>query len=113
MNGAVLVLNQNYEPLNVCNVRRAILLVFDGNSMLDGQRPVDLGPGRPWKVTVKFRTNLLRGTYAISGLLIEEHRRWPTVHLGVLGSFVVAETTRGGGVADLEPSFHTSTPVEV
>ena len=32
MNGAVLVLNQNYEPLNVCNVRRAILLVFDGKA---------------------------------------------------------------------------------
>jgi lipopolysaccharide transport system ATP-binding protein len=88
------------------------LLVFDGNSMLDGHRPVDLGPGRPWRVTVKFRTNLLRGTYAISGLLTEEHRRWPTVVLGVLGSFVVAETTRAGGVADLEPSFHTSTAVE-
>ena len=27
-----LVLNQNYEPLNICNVRRAILLVFDGKA---------------------------------------------------------------------------------
>jgi 5-methylcytosine-specific restriction endonuclease McrA len=32
VNGAVLVLNQNYEPLNICNVRRAILLVFDGKA---------------------------------------------------------------------------------
>lgn len=32
MNGAVLVLNQNYEPLNICNVRRAIVLVFDGKA---------------------------------------------------------------------------------
>lgn len=32
MNKAVLVLNQNYEPLNVCNVRRAIVLVFDGKA---------------------------------------------------------------------------------
>ncbi len=32
MNGAVLVLNQNYEPLNVCNLRRAILLVYDGKA---------------------------------------------------------------------------------
>lgn len=32
MNSAVLVLNQNYEPLNICNVRRAILLVFDGKA---------------------------------------------------------------------------------
>ena len=32
MNRAVLVLNQNYEPLNVCNVRRAIVLVIDGKA---------------------------------------------------------------------------------
>ena len=32
MSGTVLVLNQNYEPLNVCNVRRAIVLVFDGKA---------------------------------------------------------------------------------
>ena len=87
------------------------LLVFDGNSMLDGERPFDLGPARPWALTVTFRANLLRGTYAISGLLVEEQRRWPTVHLGILGSFVVAETTRSGGIADLEPRYQTSTPV--
>jgi class 3 adenylate cyclase len=28
VNGAVLVLNQNYEPLNVCNVRRAFRLLY-------------------------------------------------------------------------------------
>ncbi|HYX10653.1 MAG TPA: HNH endonuclease, partial [Candidatus Acidoferrum sp.] len=28
MNGVVLVLNQNYEPLNVCNLPRAFRLVF-------------------------------------------------------------------------------------
>ena len=27
---AVLVLNQNYEPLNVCNARRALVLVEGG-----------------------------------------------------------------------------------
>lgn len=32
VNKAVLVLNQNYEPLNVCNVRRAIVLVIDGKA---------------------------------------------------------------------------------
>jgi 5-methylcytosine-specific restriction endonuclease McrA len=30
--GSVLVLNQNYEPLNVCNVRRAIVLVLRGKA---------------------------------------------------------------------------------
>ncbi|MDQ2682794.1 MAG: HNH endonuclease, partial [Chloroflexota bacterium] len=32
MGGTVLVLNQNYEPLNICNVRRAIVLVIDGKA---------------------------------------------------------------------------------
>lgn len=30
--GSVLVLNQNYEPLNVCNVRRALVLVLRGKA---------------------------------------------------------------------------------
>lgn len=32
MNNAVLVLNQNYEPLNVCNIRRALILVIGGKA---------------------------------------------------------------------------------
>ncbi len=32
MNKTVLVLNQNYEPLNICNARRAIVLVFGGKA---------------------------------------------------------------------------------
>ena len=32
MNGSVLVLNQNYEPLNVCNARRAIVLLNRGKA---------------------------------------------------------------------------------
>jgi 5-methylcytosine-specific restriction endonuclease McrA len=29
---AVLVLNQNYEPLNICTLRRAVVLVLDGKA---------------------------------------------------------------------------------
>ncbi|MEE2658079.1 MAG: HNH endonuclease [Candidatus Latescibacterota bacterium] len=32
LNRTVLVLNQNYEPLNVCTVRRALALVFRGRA---------------------------------------------------------------------------------
>lgn len=32
LNKNVLVLNQNYEPLNVCTVRRAFLLIFGGKA---------------------------------------------------------------------------------
>ncbi len=32
VNSSVLVLNQNYEPLNVCNARRALVMVFNGKA---------------------------------------------------------------------------------
>ena len=32
VHSAVLVLNQNYEPLNVCNARRAVVLVDKGKA---------------------------------------------------------------------------------
>ena len=32
LNETVLVLNQNYEPLNVCTVRRALVLIFRGKA---------------------------------------------------------------------------------
>ena len=89
------------------------LLVFDGNSMLDGEPPFDLTVGRVWRLRVTFRTNVLRGTYAISGHLFEQRRHWPAVQLGVLGSFVVAETSRAGGVAELEPRYLTCNPADV
>jgi hypothetical protein len=89
------------------------LLVFNGNSLADGAPPFDLLNGQTWKVSVRFRTNLLRGTYAISGLLLEKTRHWPAVELGVLGSFVVVETTRAAGVADLEPEYLTHHEVAV
>ena len=31
-NAPVLVLNQNFEPLNVCNVKRALVLVLCGKA---------------------------------------------------------------------------------
>jgi lipopolysaccharide transport system ATP-binding protein len=88
------------------------LMVFNGSSMLDGEPPFDLMAGETWHISIKFRTNLLRGTYAISGHLFEERRQWPAVELGVLGSFVVVETTRAGGIADLEPRYFTHSHVD-
>ena len=32
VDGAVLVLNQNYEPLNVCNAKRALVLIIGGKA---------------------------------------------------------------------------------
>lgn len=42
MNNAVLVLNQNYEPLNVCNVRRALVLVIGGKAEILEAKPHSL-----------------------------------------------------------------------
>jgi lipopolysaccharide transport system ATP-binding protein len=88
------------------------VLAFNGSSLLDGEPPFDLMAGRTWHISATFRANLLRGTYAISGVLLEERRHWAAVQLGVLGSFVVEETTRAGGVADLEPRWVTHGPPE-
>ena len=39
LNSPVLVLNLNYEPINVCNARRALLLIFRGKAeMLENGR---------------------------------------------------------------------------
>ncbi len=46
---AVLVLNQNYEPLNVCSVRRALTLVFRGKAS-----HVELGEGAVRSVSTSF-----------------------------------------------------------
>jgi 5-methylcytosine-specific restriction endonuclease McrA len=46
---AVLVLNQNYEPLNVCSVRRALTLVFGGKAS-----SVEPGDGRVRTISAAF-----------------------------------------------------------
>lgn len=39
MNGKVLVLNQNYEPMSVCNVKKAIILIFGGKAEVVAAQP--------------------------------------------------------------------------
>ncbi|MEE3338062.1 MAG: HNH endonuclease [Candidatus Latescibacterota bacterium] len=46
---SVLVLNQNYEPLNVCSVRRALALVFRGKAS-----SVETGPGAVRSVSASY-----------------------------------------------------------
>ncbi|MCC6445108.1 MAG: HNH endonuclease [Armatimonadetes bacterium] len=42
MEGEVLVLNSDYEPLNVCNMRRAVVLVYMGKAEVlhEGGKPI-------------------------------------------------------------------------
>jgi 5-methylcytosine-specific restriction endonuclease McrA len=46
VNQAVLVLNQNYEPLNICNVRRALVLVIGGKAEVLEQNLVGIATSR-------------------------------------------------------------------
>lgn len=47
MSRPVLVLNQNYEPLNVCTLRRAVVLVIDGKAeVLDAYASYLSSPSR-------------------------------------------------------------------
>ena len=52
----VLVLNQNYEPLNVCHARRAIVLVDGGKAeVLEVDGLVLRSPSRNWRVPSVIR----------------------------------------------------------
>ncbi len=46
MNGRVLVLNSTYEPINVCSVRRAIVLVLKGVARTEERTDSDLRTSR-------------------------------------------------------------------
>jgi 5-methylcytosine-specific restriction endonuclease McrA len=65
MNQEVLVLNSDYEPLNVCNIRRAVVLVFLGKAEVlhasDGAEPMHFGVGElPIPSVVKLRYHVRR-----------------------------------------------------
>ncbi len=49
MSGAVLILNQNYEPLNVCGVRRALVLILGRKA-----QPLEIGEGECRAISETF-----------------------------------------------------------
>ncbi len=58
---AVLVLNQNYEPLNVCNARRALVLLDGGKAeVLEHARGEIRSPSRAFP-----RPSVIRLVYLI------------------------------------------------
>jgi lipopolysaccharide transport system ATP-binding protein len=86
-------------------VRSDGLLTFSGGSTLDGMPPRDVEAGTVVRARVQFRANVLRGTYVVNLSLADDKRLWPSVVLKGLGSFVVHETTRVGGCAELQPQY--------
>lgn len=90
-------------------VRSDGLVMFCGSPMIEGMAPLTLDPGTVFNARIDFRANVLRGTYRIGLRLTETHRMWPAIEITGLASFVVHETTRVSGCAELEPTYHLST----
>jgi hypothetical protein len=84
---------------------------FDGLEMFSGLSTVDnapelwLDPSDAFRARIRFRANLLRGTYIINVQLVDTLRQWPSAIVSGVGSFVVTETNRVAGCTELEPSY--------
>jgi lipopolysaccharide transport system ATP-binding protein len=98
------------ERLNRCGVlvqlvRSDGLVIFTGMSTLDGLAEVDLEPSDRLKSRITFQANTLRGTYILNLQLVDGLRQWPTAYINGLRSFVVTETSRIAGCAEILPSY--------
>lgn len=81
------------------------MVMFLGSPTVEGEPPIDLEPGKALSVRVHFRANLLRGTYRIVLRLLDMDKLWTPVEVSSLASFVVHETTRAAGCAELDPTY--------
>jgi hypothetical protein len=86
-------------------VRSDGLVIFTGMSTLDGLAEVDLEPSDRLKARIAFQANTLRGTYILNLQLVDGLRQWPTAFINGLRSFVVTETSRIAGCAEILPSY--------
>ena len=86
-------------------VRSDGLIVFTGMSTLEGLPETDLEAGDRLHVRIDFSANVLRGTYIINIQLVDTLRQWQTAIISGVASFVVTETTRIAGCAELMPSY--------
>ena len=100
-------------PLPRCRVNFEVirndgLIMFSGSPMVDGDPPIDLEPGTSLNVRIHFRANVLRGTYRIVLHLVDTNKLWTPIEISGLASFVVHETTRVAGCAELDPAYELS-----
>jgi lipopolysaccharide transport system ATP-binding protein len=86
-------------------IRSDGLIMFHGSPMVDGAAPIDLAPGMAVHVRMHFRANVLRGTYRVVLHLMDAHKLWTPIDVSGLASFVVHETTRVAGCAEVEPVY--------
>ncbi|MGE0864403.1 MAG: ABC transporter ATP-binding protein [Vicinamibacterales bacterium] len=100
-------------PLPRCRVNFEVirhdgLIMFSGSPMVDGDPPIDLDAGASLDLNVHFRANLLRGTYRVVLHLVDTNKLWTPIEVSGLASFVVHETTRVAGCAELDPAYELS-----
>ena len=81
------------------------LVTFTGMSTLDGGEEFNLRAGDKVSATITFVANVLRGTYSINLQLVDAMRQWKEVVVSGVSSFVVSETTRIAGCAELAPKY--------
>jgi ABC-type polysaccharide/polyol phosphate transport system ATPase subunit len=86
-------------------VRHDGLVMFNGSPMIDGHAPIDLEPGTKLDLRVHFNANLLRGTYSVNTHLSDANKMWEPIVLSGMASFVVHETTRVAGCAEVDPHY--------
>jgi lipopolysaccharide transport system ATP-binding protein len=86
-------------------VRNDGLVMFQGSPMIEGQALLDLHPGSRLDARIQFRANLLRGTYRVIVHLLDVTKLWTPIAISGLASFVVNETTRVAGCAELAPAY--------
>jgi energy-coupling factor transporter ATP-binding protein EcfA2 len=96
-------------PLDRCGLGLHItrsdgLMVFEGASNIAGPS-IDIPAGVPFKCEIRFRANVLRGTYIVAGFLRDRDKIWQPIMLTGLASFIVNETTRLRGCAELYPEY--------
>jgi homopolymeric O-antigen transport system ATP-binding protein len=94
-------------------VRSDGLIVFTGMSTLDGVKEVNLEAGDRLRARISFDANVLRGTYILNVQLVDTMRQWSPAVINSLSSFVVSETTRIAGSAELMPSYTLSVSREL
>jgi lipopolysaccharide transport system ATP-binding protein len=89
-------------------VRNDGLIIFNGGPQVEGHPAIDLEPGMELSLRVNFRANVLRGTYSVILHVLDMNKLWTPIAVSGAASFVVHETTRVAGCAEMEAVYEIS-----
>ncbi len=94
--------------MSVQIVRTDGQVMFSSLSTIDGDPELTLRNGDRVDIQIAFVANLLRGSYMIHLHLADTLRQWPMASVHGIGAFVVSETTRTGGCAEMFASYRAA-----